>query len=370
MAFKNNLNKFIASLFVLLALHHEHSAQVCLKLERGNRLSFAQSVDSVIVIDKRADTTASLGKAKVDYKKGLEPLIAVQSITKDLADYYQSKSNRPKIKGNKQLVILLYDFWAEEQFSGVPEEKASFKYAADYFLSDSADQYSLLGSVDTTVFVGAYDVTASLFKAIDGVLNTQYRKLSFSPSALTRKLTLEQVMLYHKEERKYIKAYNTDVLTDGAYTCWNDFLALRKTENTIAIKKGNDIKFYEKDKRGKLRCRYTVAYKIVVYNGVPYFQSSRSYCEMIKKGEDYFVTLQLTQRRNNTHAVALGLAFDFGMAMTMAMTTGMFGMVAIGHGRPLTTAIFECRVDSRTGNLMPVRTVSRSYLKAGKAVRE
>lgn len=339
--------------FMLLCL--DLCAQVSLQIPLNKHKKSDLNQYRIKVVDKRADTTAPLGKVKVDYRKGLEQLVAKASLSKDLEDYY-AKLYPAEAGVQKELLALVYKFEAEEILPPLADEWGMFKYSADFFVSENDNSFCLLGAVDDTFLVTAYDVTPALLKKVAETIQIPYSKMVKNPPAIERNLNRKEFLSYQVQEKKYFKAYTTDSMPNGVYEHWNDFLALRKKQNRVVETENGGFLFYTQTEKRKKDFSNMAPYKIIVIDGQAYYKKGYNYIKMLRKGGDYYVTTKINPVVNkNADVIAYGSLYGLMGAFFAAGYLSPQGMTV--------AETYECKINCRTGNLIPIRKIDKIELK-------
>lgn len=354
-----NLYRIGTTLILLLFVQLKAAAVQYLSFEFATTKPLVHAVGSVSVIDKRADTNATLGSIQVNEKKGLETLLAKQSISEVIKNYYQRLSDSSKNKSKQHLIVLMYDFSVQEKPTEFSDETGSFKYCAHYFLSDSNEQYRLLGIIDTTVFIEAFDVTKILLHSASIVLRNQYEQLYRYPSVVAHQFSHDEVLQHDKFDRKYFWAYNQDTLENGAYATWQDFLALHKMENKTVTKKNHTLHILAPNRKGKMRNEDPLKARVLVCDGKAYYQMSGIFNELQKREHDFYLITEISSRKKNASTADVIVA---------GALFGVVGVIATTGARYTKPETYECKINPFSGQIIPIRKISKKELR--KSMRE
>lgn len=354
-----NLYRIGRTLILLLFVQLNVQAQQYLSFESVTLKALTHGIGSVSVIDKRADTNATLGSIQVNEKKGLESLLAKQGIATEIKKYYQRLSDSSKNKSKQGLVILLYDFLVQEKPTEFSDETGSFRYCAHYFLSDSNEEYHLLGMIDTTVFIEAFDVTKIILRSASLVLRNQYEQLYRYPSVVANVFSYDEVLQHDRFDRKYFLAYHQDTLENAAYATWQDFLALHKMENKTVTKKNHTLHILAPNRKGKIRNEDPLKAKVLVCEGKAYYQTGGIFHELQKREHDFYLITEISSRKSNVptaDVIAAGVMF------------GVIGVIATTGARYTKPETYECRINPFSGQVIPIRKISKKELR--KSMKE
>lgn len=337
--------------------------QQYLELKEGNCKVENQYFDSVIVWDNRADTNKSLGKIKVDYRKGQELLLSKSSLKNDIALFYLKAKFGDTTHTNKKLAVVIYQFLAEENIPGLGDETAGFNYSADYFISTSDSTFQLLFSIDTNVFVQSYDVTKSLLRAVNDVLCLGLKNIDTSNSSSEYQFNQEELSHLNSEHLKYFKAYTESNIEDGVYKTWNDFLRGHKMPDVITeAYEGNYIikRITKKGKKQFWNPKHTIA----VCEGIPYYMHDTGPKYMKKDGDDFKILTNIRVSANKKYEEAyVGVSLLAATVMAIAFPFSFTFYFSPMHSKNYVYKRFECKINPRTGSLIPIKQISNKELK-------
>lgn len=334
------MKQIFATCCFILAAQIATAQKSMLKFDIDNCTNFSHSVETVKVIDMRANPDAIIGRIKKGFNNREMDITTAEPLPLAIENYYLRLSAAAKTKSNSKLLILLHTFYASEEKPGFASESAFFKLDAEYFISEGDGQYRLLGAVDTNVYVQSFDVTQKLFRTIDNSLCGIYESLYNSPLQ-TALYSYDQVLDYENEQKKIYPAYNTMQLEDGVYSKWEDFIHLNKKANEfVELKKGKfKHKYY--NAKGKARSAPMGYVKVFVYAGKPYYVLDGKPREMSKKENDFYFTGRSNRFIISQNTTYVGVGGAAGMLF-----------VPVGSSR---NPLFEVKISYKNGQLIPVK---------------
>lgn len=353
-----------------LFLSARGSSQVILHLKNSSCKTRDEYFDSILVFDNRDSIDKGLGKVKVDYRKGHEILLPERSLSADISQFYSSLKNKKEVTAGGKLAIVVYRFWAEENIPGIDDETAGFAYSADYFKATTDSTFQLLGSVDTNVFVQSFDVTKDLLQSVNDVLcHSVYKMQKIQPSS-DHQFTGEELSMLRSTHTRYFKAYTDTLPQNGVYETWNDFLNNRKMEGLITEPSATDYTIYKIKENGKKQFR-TPLHKISIYNGTAFYLHGNEPKIMKKDSNNFFVMVNIpvnTNKRYNETYVGLNLLATTALTFVFPLSFAFYFYAF--PNKEYKMKRFECRINPRTGALIPLRYVSdKEMIERGKANR-
>ncbi|MFA6150200.1 MAG: hypothetical protein WC716_02690 [Chitinophagaceae bacterium] len=123
---------------------------------------FFHPAKEVIVLDKRNDTSAAVGRVRSGFLNKEQSLKTGNPLSVSLSNYYTalSQGKTPEVQ---QLVVVIYTFLAYEGKPDYAYRNAHFKYAADYLISAGGPHYRHLGYIDTVISVEGMEVSKKIF---------------------------------------------------------------------------------------------------------------------------------------------------------------------------------------------------------------
>ncbi len=338
-------------------------SQQFLELKEGNCKVKNQYFDSVLVWDNRADTNKPLGKIKVDYRKGHESLLSKSSLKNDIAQFYSNSKHTDSPITKRKLAVVIYQFLAEEKIPGLDDETAGFNYSADYFTSTSDSTFQLLFSIDTNVFVQSYDVTKSLLRAVNDVLCLGIKNIDTSKPSSDYQFNREELSLLNSEHIKYFKAYTHANIEDGVYKTWNDFLIGRKMNNMITESYDGTYIIRRLTTKGKKQF-ITPKHAIAVCEGIPYYMHDYGPKYMKKDGDDYKILTNIRVSANKKYEDAyIGVSLLAATVLAIALPFSFSFYFSPMHSKNYVYKRFECKINPRTGSLIPIKHISNKELK-------
>lgn len=337
--------------------------QQFLELKEGSCKVKNQHFDSVLVWDNRADTNKPLGKIKVDYRKGQELLVSKTSLKNDIARFYSNSEYSDSGTTKRKLAVVVYQFLAEEDIPGLNDETAGFNYSADYFSSTSDSTFQLLFSIDTNVFVQSYDVTKSLLLAVNDVLCLGLKKIDTSTPSSEHQFNRQELGDLNSEHIQYFKAYTQSTIEDGLYKTWNDFLIGRKMPNMFTEPFEGSFITHKLTKKGKKQfC--TPKHTVAVCEGIAYYMHDYGPKYMKKDGDDYKILTNMRVSANKKYEQAyVGVSLLATTVMAIAFPFSFTFYFSPMHSQNYVYKRFECKINPRTGSLIPIKHISNKELK-------
>lgn len=310
----------------------------------GKALPARRSFRRVMVIDRRSDTARLIGSIKVNAAKGYENLSVKTALADELGAYYQR--NCPVRSEKEQtLVIILYAFRCAELPAQREDgrESASFHYSADFFAGDSLELYRMLGSVDTEVFVTAFDVTERTLRLPALTISRTYTILRGHREASDRNFTLKEVRAYDPADRLTTLPFSGKLPRSGYYEEWNDFLCLRPAKGIRLETVDNNVSIYRARRNGKRKAIRKPSGIVIIQRGKPYYRSHDGYREMKMGKEGFYVTTPIAPRpQEQTSTIPAQSMF------------GMLGTAVLSLDKKEVMPYYKCVVNARTGALMPL----------------
>ncbi len=345
---------------IILSLFFSSSSNSQVILHLKNNLCSAKNeyFDSILVFDNRDSIDKGLGKVKVDYRKGHEMLLPERSLSADISQFYSSLKNKKELTAGGKLAIVVYRFWAEENIPGIDEETAGFAYSADYFRASSDSTFQLLGSVDTNVFVQSFDVTKDLLQSVNDVLCHSIHKLQSSHPSSDHQFTTDELSKLKSTHTMFFKAYTDTTPQNGVFETWNDFLNNRKMEGLITESSATDYTIYKIKENGKKQFRAPL-HKIAIYNSTVFYLHGNEPKIIKKDSNNFFVLANLpvnTNKRYNETYVGLSLLTTTAITFVFPLSFAFY-FYAIPNQKYIMKR-FECKINPRTGALVPIRQVS------------
>lgn len=359
----------ISIIIFALLLSARGSSQVILHLNNSSCKTQKEYFDSILVFDNRDSIDKGLGKVKVDYRKGHEILLPERSLSADISQFYSSLKNKKAATAAGKLAIVVYRFWAEENIPGIDDETAGFAFSADYFRVTTDSTFQLLSSVDTNVFVQSFDVTKYLLQSVNDVLCHSANKLQKIKPASDHQFTTEELSKLKSTHTRYFKAYTDTVSQNGVYETWNDFLNNRKMEALITEPSATDYTIYKIKENGKKQFR-TPIHKVAVCNGVAYYVHGIQPVGMSRVGNDYSILTKIRVNNGRHNESDLGLSLFATTAIAFLMPLSVTFYFYAFPNQQYSNKLFDCRINPRTGSIIPIRYVSdKELIERGKANR-
>lgn len=355
--------KSVAIFLLLFLLNNIVFGQQYLSLKEGSCSTKAGYLDKVLVYDNRENKTDTLGRIKVDYRKGYEALFSKSSISKDISTYYSTSIYKDKSLAKKSLVVVVYQFLIEEKISGIDDETAGFKYSADYFMASGDSAYQLFYSIDTNVFVQAYDATNPLLKSVEDVLCFGLQKTFKEHPASDHLFTQKELTELKANHIQYFKAYAQTQHEDGIYETWNDFLRGAKMKDFITKASEGTYVVYKTLKNGREQFRAPI-HKVAVLDGNVYYVYNEEIKSVKKEGDDFkLVTNMLVNSDKKYESTYVGLSLLASTVMALAFPFSFSFCFYPMHSQQYVYKRFECKINPRTGMLIPLKHISDKELK-------
>jgi hypothetical protein len=345
---------------VFIGFFNTLSAQYELHFDTHNCTSFAHPVAKVIVIDQRRETDSLIGFVRAGKLNSKQDLIAKPSLAHLIEDYYTRLSAQSGIQTSKQIVVLLHQFVAKEDNTGLSEETARFFYTADYFISeDGGANYQLLGMVDEVIFVSSLEVTQLFLRTIDKSLCTFYEGLYSNPKPKQNRLySYTEVQNFKEEQKKNFKAYSSDSFQNAYYVSWESFLDLNtsKNKNEELILKRDKLKLAKTYIDGAVEYNNLSAdVKVVAFDNKLYFRyDNESHC-LYKKNNDFFIVGYLPFAYwGNNGIIEKNIRYQQSFKKTFPKVDG---------GLTVKPGYYEFKIEARTGDLIPIRRLKMKKIK-------
>ncbi|MFA6151092.1 MAG: hypothetical protein WC716_07225 [Chitinophagaceae bacterium] len=359
----------ISIIIFTLFFSSRSNSQVILHLKNNSCSAQSEYFDSILVFDNRDSIDKGLGKVKVDYRKGHEVLLPERSLSADISQFYSSLKNKKESTAGGKLAIVVYRFWAEENIPGIDDETAGFAYSADYFKATTDSTFQLLGSVDTTVFVQSFDVTKYLLQSVNDVLCHSVYKMQKNRSSSDHQFTTNDLSKLKSTHTKHFKAYTDTIPQNGVYETWNDFLNNRKMEQMVTEPSATDYTIYKIKENGKKQFR-TPIHKVAICNGVTYYVNGIQPVVMSHVGNDYSILTKIRVNNGRHNESDLGLSLFATTAIAFLMPLSVTFYFYAFPNQQYSNKLFDCRINPRTGSIIPIRYVSdKELIERGKANR-
>ncbi|MGC4058457.1 MAG: hypothetical protein QM743_10135 [Chitinophagaceae bacterium] len=334
--------KYIITLSLCCLLHFSSFAAFFSLSAFRTKIAASDRFSRVTVIDRRADTGRVIGKVKLDATVGPEDLLSERTLHEELESWYLQNGKRQE--SETALVVILYAFEAKELPADPLEnrESATFTYSADFFSTVNGSTYRLLASVDTVCSITAFNVTDPLYEMVNRVLAASYRVMRKFPAVSDRQYTYAEVQSHQQNSYKSFLPFNGGTLPDQAYfEDWNDFRAMRGATDKTFVKKSDYVTVYRirKDRKNIMT---NATGQVLIYEGTPYYRMNATYREMILKDGEYRIKSPVYVAH-----FAPNLAY------------GLVGAVIAPKQKVYVQEPYECRIDSRTGRVIPVNELGK-----------
>lgn len=355
--------KSIAIFILLFLINNIVFGQQYLSIKEGSCSTKSGYFDKVLVYDNRENKTDTLGRIKVDYRKGYEVLFSKSSISKDISTYYSTSIYKDKSLSKKSLIVVVYQFLIEEKIQGIDDETAGFKYSADYFMASADSAYQLYYSIDTNVFVQAYDATDPLLKSVEDVLCFSLQKTFKGHPASDHLFTEKELKELKANHIQYFKAYAQTQQEDGIYETWNDFLRGAKMKDFITKASEGTYVVYKTLKNGREQFRAPI-HRVAVLDGNVYYVYNEEIKLVKKEGDEFKLVTNMKVNTNNKYEDA------FFSASILAKTAWLIAFPFVFpyffyslQSQQYVYKRFECKINPRTGSLIPIKLISDKELK-------
>ncbi len=311
----------------------------------------AHPISDVEVIDCRADSNAVLGVVLIGREQ--TPLTTNEPLKKSIKQFYLNYLSSEKNNTARKLTVVLYTFYACDELDAQYSERTHFSYAASYFLSDGSNQYTLLGTIDTTI----YTKKRKLLSCIDASLCSLYEDL-YQHSQDNKLYSYNELINYEQEQKKIFAAYRVVPNDSNAvYMKWDDFLKLNKHETYFIEWNEKHYRIAYRNQRGSLW--HVPAYAAVVaHGGKLYYTIEGAPYEMYKRGSDFFVTgatLRFTNASPNTARVVAGATGGALGYLAVSALTGGFTKKNSG------IQTYEFKINYRNGKLIPIKRLDTPH---------
>ncbi len=327
------------------------------KFDTQNCTGFFHPAKEVIVLDKRNDTTAALGRIRSGMLNLEKNLKTGNPLSVSLSNYYTTLS-AGRTAEIQQLVVVVYTFLAYEGIPDYSYRNAHFKYAADYFISAGDLHYRHLGYIDTVISVEGMEVSKKIMAAIDQSLCSLYESMFLAP--LSESLyTEEDIPGIEKKRKETLPAYKQMDTANGVYYNWNDFKLLNKAAGESIVKKSNVYRIKYFNENGKARMKPASKAEIISFGGKVYYNVEDVFYPIYKKENDFYV-VGYTSMNGAKSGMAVASGVMFGLVGGL-----IFGAV-VGQASSEAIEAYEFKIDYKDGSLIPVRALTKKDLRSHK----
>jgi hypothetical protein len=338
--------------FIFIVGTNNLSAQHFFNFPKPAKKELARKPFSKVrVLDKRIEKDA-VARLKFNAHTGLELINTRNEFSEALAEYCHETLETAG-PTEQDLTIIVYRFFAEELDTNTNgnREYGRFRFSADFFVGDRDGKYRLVGIAEESATAKGYNVTDELISLAGNTIQSAYRNARKQAAPSSQSFTSDFVEQYDLATISQAQPF-TGVLPELAcYDTWNDFLAMRRNpEMTVSVgEKPKTVGYYRVDRKGKTSKLYTNPGKIFVYNGKVYYGLRSTYWELNREHQSYYVTLPVyVQKKGPGSASVIAFGIIGGI---------VGGMIASGTNQDV-LEYYRCKVDSRTGELVPLEPVS------------
>ncbi|MCX6214791.1 hypothetical protein [Spirosoma sp.] len=279
----------IFTLFVLLLTVGNSFGQMTeLKLDvscKGTTTGF----QSVKVIDNRSQNQL-LGLVQSGASNKSTEIVCLNLID-NLATYFMDSTSRAV---KMPLVLILNEFFLNEAH-GNSSETGRFRLSMQFFVENSADQFTELVTVDTIYTNTGRDVTKALLRSVSAqlcILSKQVSQLAGqqTPSDLT-KYSYQNLLVLDSLEKRKLPMYSASGPQAGIYRNYNQF-KLNEPEPAIDLEieeRKNGILVYAWDEKRKKKTKLLPDGLFAVSDGTTLLRATGlGFYKMIKEGADFY----------------------------------------------------------------------------------
>lgn len=304
--------------------------------------------EKIKVIDARVEKNY-IGYLRKEFNSRKADLGTENSLAIDFQDYI-SRLTKGLAKTDKELLLVVYDFFAEDSPNGVPS--ASFYIRIDGFAGDGAS-YKYIGTVDSLhEDVGGRPsrimrplMNAKLFNAITRFVSTDPASLYNMPD-LTLNQALARVSDFKKDKPIYHTAHQ-----EGLYKSYESFLNAEPEPGGIIVETyqlGNgaaQTHAYMKKQNGRKGDKVDAKDFFAAYcNGKWYWNDGKGFVKMQYENNEFYGYL----RMKGVYDRGRDMALMFGLV-------GAFAAQAMSDGKAW--GLYRARLDAERKALVPVKRV-------------
>lgn len=340
--------KIVASLFLYLCcLINPVCAQQYFEFPKVSQ-SADNPFDKVVVLDKRTEKE-TVARLKLDAATGYILLNAKPDLSIALAEYCLKTLNKAD-NSEKELVIVVHRFFVGEIDSINREEKefGCFRFTADFFVKEAENQYRLIGFSDQEQCVSAYNVTDELIRTTGKTIVAAYDVVRKQPAPSDQVYSLEYLQTYNMETIKGSLPFSGTLPDTAYFDHWNDFLAMRSRPDMEVRMSKSNVSFYRINKKQKRSKLYTLPGQIFIANGKVYYGLRSAYWEMERVNGTFRFKAPVYIRKEK-----------IGMRSGYILTLGLIGASIMAQQKDYVLEYYECEVDNRTGELIPLKKLYR-----------
>lgn len=315
-----------------------------------NATPLKASFKEVYVIDKRKENTQIVGYIKSKKKEQIaikSDLPLIESIQK----YYTSLSKPSPQTGISKLIIVLYKFDVNEIDNGHSDKVARFDYVADYYIDGQEEKYSLLGVIDTSVFVSSLDITQKILKKVDQTLSVFLNGAHKIPQ-VRNTYSYQDVMDSENALKRNIPAYYSDSFSNSYYEKWDEFLYLNSIQSNLKLIQKKDKLLIQVNSENKKFNAVPLPdnTRFVAFENKLFVYADRKLCPIYRKDNDLYFVGPYDQTNGSSHnPSAFATAAQYGAAGGAAFM--------LLNDKMSKTYYYKFKINFRNGIFIPLEEV-------------
>ncbi|WP_437917945.1 hypothetical protein [Sphingobacterium sp. LRF_L2] len=292
--------------------------------------------DKLILLDRR-DFKGNLGIVQLGAFNSRAQVVAEPSLDIQLQEQLTKAISGEKKEGT---LLLRLDKFCLAEVTGAMSEFGYFDFTAVLFAKVGEDSYQEIAAIDTCLVVGGIDVTKKILNKSSQIVN-HFLLHNLNPVFdIKQGYSLADIERYPELLKQKIPLYQTETLKDGLYLDFQEFKEQTPSGGLMEINQEKPrTRFYQRNKKDKLKEIGAKWYYALVVNGSPYISCLGDFYPLYKDGTDYYFT---------------GPSLETASASSILVSSMLFGVIGAAVASSPNSVDYIQKLDFRNGSFVKI----------------